>query len=361
MTRRGLRAALLALVVGVSMAACTAGTDSPDSTPSASGTGPGGEGSLGELPVNDTPGVSVIVDRATLVLPDGARHSLLDIKGGATGGFQTADGWLLQGFDDATLWLLRPDGGMQVIVERADGPVAVAPDGRHLAWRLGSTLYTGRVNPGGTPGVTVDVTSPAPARGHPIVITPSTVVLGYTETGGGIDHWDIWYPGRGDYVPSWDAVAHVLAVYGPTANGTGYLGLVDDPSPGKSLCLAELDPDEDLEPTRTACGMNLAAERFAELSPDGARLAMYVHDSTGSEAVGVVDLATVFATPTFTTVWSGRQGFAWEDATTVLAAPIGGGLMRYRIGVGTGLAVTVPGLAPGTTGITLLPRRYAAA
>jgi hypothetical protein len=302
--------------------------------------------------------VSLIADRATLLLPDGTSHSLTSIQGGATGGFQTADGWLVQGYGDSALWLVHPDGHLQSIVDKADGPVAVAPDGRHIAWRWDDTLYTGRVDAGATPGVIVDVTSPAPERGHPVEITPSTVVLGYSETGGGIDHWDIWNPGRGDYVPSWNATRHVHVVYGPTADGSGYYGLVDDENPGGGLCLAELNPDEHLDPVRTACGMRVTSERFAELSPDGARLAMYVFDSTGNEAIGVVDLATVLTTPTFTTVWSGRQGFAWEDATTMLAAPIEGGLVRYRVGASSSEAVTRPGMTATTTVSALLPRRY---
>jgi hypothetical protein len=354
------RAALLALLMGVSMAACTGQTDPPGSTPSASGSaGPGGAGSLGDRPVNDTPGVSLIADRTTVLLPDGRSHSVASVKDGAVGGFQTLDGWLVQGYGDSALWLLHPDGHLQLIVDKADGPVAVAPDGVHIAWRRGDTLYTGRVDPGATPGVIVDVTSPAPERGHPITLTPSTVVLGYTETGGGIDHWDIWYPGRGDYVPSWDATRHVRAVYGPTPDGTGYYGLVDGSTSG-SLCLAQLDPDDDLNPVRTACGMRIAFERVAELSPDGTRLAMHVFDSSGDPALGVVELATVFTTPSLTTVWSGppSRKFAWEDASTLLAAPIEGGLVRYRLSDTAWENVTRPGLTAATTVTALLPRRY---
>jgi hypothetical protein len=185
------------------------------------------------------------------------------------------------------------------------------------------------------------------------------VVLGYSETGGGIDHWDVWNPSRGNYVPSWSKTEHVRVIYGPTADGTGFYGLIDSQSGDGRPCLAQFDRD-DLRTVRTACGMHINLDRTGQLSPDGKYLALHMTDVTDNPAVASVALATVFSTPKFDTVWSGPPPlmFAWEDATTVLAAPTGGGLVRYRLSDNTWENVTRPGLTAATTVTALLPRRY---
>src|SRR5213075_1861029 len=100
-----------------------------------------------------------------------------------------------------SLWLVTPGGTLKPMVDKADGPVAIAADGRRIAWRSTGRLYYGHVDPS-TKSI-VDASSPAPARGIPIAVGTTSVVLGYAETGGGIDHHDAWFPGLGAYTPTW--------------------------------------------------------------------------------------------------------------------------------------------------------------
>ncbi len=354
---RVILAAVLAVVAAGSLAACGATTVPPGTGPTGTETAPDGQGALGTA-TNTTPGVSVIVDRETLVLPDGRALSLAAIDGGAMNGYQTRDGWLVNGFgngvDTLSLWLVLPDGTLRKMVDRAEGAVAVAVDGRRIAWRSGGTLHVGRVDPGGT--AVVDVTSPAPPRGHPISLTNDTVVLGYSETGGGIDHHDVWYPALGAYEPTWEESAHVRAVFGPAPNGVSFLGLVPNPS-GPGHCIAELDPEDSLQATRTACGLPVQLERYGAVTRDGKRLAVRSNGNSGTPQIGIVDLTTVFSTPTLTASWSATTDGAWEDDNTMLvpSTDLGGALVRYHIGSATGTAADRPGIT-GSMGVVLLPR-----
>jgi hypothetical protein len=349
--------AVLAVVTAGSLAACGE-TPAPPGIGSTTGasTAPDGEGALGDAVVNDTPGVSVIVERKELVLPDGRALSLGAVEGGAMSGYQTRDGWLVNGFgngiDTLSLWLVLPNGTLRMMVDRAEAPVAVAADGRRIAWRSGGTLYVGRVNPSGT--AVVDVTSPAPPRGHPIGLTSDTVVLGYSETGGGIDHHDVWYPALGAYKPTWDKSAHVRAVFGPAPGGVSFLGLVPNTS-GQGHCIAELNAKDSLKATRTACGLSVQLRRYGATTADGKRLALYTNGTSGTPQISVVDLTTVFTAPALAASWSATADGAWEDAKTMLvpSTDLGGALVRYQMGSGTATAADRPGVTAGMSVVTV--------
>lgn len=369
---RGAMRVLMA-VAAVLVAGATAGCGGPPGseggtpTPTLEGTGVVGTGAGGDDEItctapNDTPGVAIIADADRLVLADGRAFPLTGMAGEAIGGYQTCDGWLVHvagpGRRTYALWLARTDGSLTTIVAAADAPVAVAPDGRHIAWRWEGELLAGRVNPAG--GAVVDVTSPAPERGHPITMSSSVVVLGYSATGGGIDHHDFWSPERGDYVPTWDAAAHVRLIYGPAPDGEHFLGLVADPASSGGttrLCLAEFDPGDGLSTSRTACGLAFALDRFHDVDPDGRRLAVIVADESGERALGLVDLTTVFRTPAFDAVLAGpAQTAAFEDAAHLLVVDTDGGLRRFAAPFDTATAASRPGVNSGTEITALLSR-----
>lgn len=369
MARRAIR--VLAAMVAATLTACgTGGSPDPGSTTTTTTPGLEGSGVVGtraaDVPCtvpNDTPGVAVIADRDRLVLPDGRALPLTSVAGGAVGGYQTCDGWLVHGRGDGpgpySLWLVHVDGSLTEVVTAADAPVAVAPDGRHLAWRWEGQLLAGRVHPS-QPAI-IDTRSPAPDRGHPISMTESVVILGYSATGGGIDHHDVWTPVQGDYVPTWDAAEHVRVLYGPAPNGGQFLGLVVDPAQNSGVtrpCLAELDPQGGLRTGRTACGLDFTLDRFSDIDPDGRRLAVYMRDENGDRSIGLVDLTTVFSSPTFDAVLSGPPATdgAFEDATHVLVANIGGGMVRFESPFGAWAPAARPGVNESTQ-ITALLRR----
>jgi hypothetical protein len=254
---------------------------------------------------------------------------------------------------------VRSDGSLTSVVAEADGPVAIAPDGRHFAWRWNGELLAGRMDRSGA--AVVDVTSPAPQRGQPISMSASVVILGYTETGGGIDHHDVWIPDQGDYVPTWDQAEHVRVLYRPSPDGEHFLGLVDDPAQARGeerVCLAELDPRDGLRAGRTACGVALAFDRFSDIDPDGRRLAVFMIEQDGDRVIGLVDLSTVFTTPTFDAVLSGPSATdaAFEDATHLLVANEGGGLVRFDSPFRTSTSADRPGVSESTTITALMPR-----
>jgi hypothetical protein len=360
---RAIMATMLALSVAGSLTACDRnGTPGPTTSDAP----PGGTGSVGDVGPGDSTdsgalaiaGVSVIVDRTTLMLPDGRTIPLDAIEGGGNGGYQTRDGWLIQGYgnggDTLSLWLVRTEGTLLKLVDKAEGPVAVAADGRRIAWRSAGRLNVGTIDPNS--GVKVDKSSAAPARGHPLALTGDSVILGYSETGGGIDHHDVWIPGLGEYTATWEKSAHVRAVYGPAArNGSSYLGLVQGPAGGKDTCIAEMNPRDSLKATRTACGLALLIDRFGAVSPDGNWLAYHSADASGRGQIAVVDVRNVFTKPTVSVGWSADVVGAWEDATTMLALGLGGGLVRYRLGSATAEPVDRPGLSKDSR-IELLPR-----
>src|SRR5262245_4410613 len=301
-------------------------------------------------------GVSVIVDNEKLVLHDGTSYTLDTIPGGPTDGYQTCDGWLVRGWgngsDTMSLWLVSPTGSPRVMVDKAEAPVAVAADGQHLAWRTGGKIYFGHVDPANK--AVVDKSTPAPARGAPIAVGTDTVVLGYSETGGGIDRYDTWAPGLGDYKPTWDKTTDVRAVYGQTlADGT-YLGLAQGPAGTKDVCLAVMNAKDNLKVSKKACGFVTQLDNHGSVSPDGHWLAMSAAAADGSAQIALVDLTKVFSTPTVTTNWTAGGSWAWEDASNLLVAS-GGTLRRFRVGMPTADPVLRPGLVSAAK-VTPLPR-----
>ena len=340
---RQLLCAMLAVGIAVSVTACGGDPSGPDA-PSTSGS-VGSE--LGDAPAGDAPdgggtahlvplGVSVLVDRKTLVQPDGVAYTLDTIPGGAISGYQTRDGWLVGGFgngiDTLSLWLVTPAGAARPMVDKADAPVAVAPDGRRIAWRSGGKLYYGHIDPSSKS--IVDKSSPAPERGAPVAVGTDSVILGYSETGGGIDHHDVWFPGLGDYKPTWDKSAHVRAVYAPGRSDGTYLGLVQGPAGGKDTCLASMNPKDSLKAAKTACGIVGLIDRHGVVSPDGHWLAIHSADSAGKAQIAVIDLTSVFSKPAVSVNWPADTVGAWEDASNMLvvSTALGGGLIRYHLG-----------------------------
>jgi hypothetical protein len=366
--------AALLVVLGGSAAACGK-PKAPDGPPTSGATGVGAYGSgddgsgspassapadPGCTSTNDTPGVAVVAERDRLVLADGRAFPLTAANGGAWGGYQTCDGWLIDGMGPAgaprSLWLLGLDGSLKQIVDKSEADVAVAPDGRHISWRWQDTLYFGRVDPAG--GVHVDVRSPAPAQGHPITMTETAVVLGYTTTGGGIDHHDVWFPSRGNYVPTW--TTDILAVFGPTKDRRYFLGLFDGGKGVGQPCLAEFDPQQALHVAHSACGLEtIRLYRSGQVSPDGKQLAVSISGS-GGLGIGTVDLTTVFTTPAFAHLVFGTDldplKLAWEDNIHVLAVSTSGGLTRFALPSGPGAAAPRVGVSATTEVTALLPR-----
>jgi len=301
-------------------------------------------------------GVSVMVNNQNLTLPDGTAYTLDTIPGGPTDGYQTCDGWLVHGWgngsDTMSLWLVSRTGAPRVMVDKADAPVAVGADGRRLAWRTGGKIYFGHVDPANK--AVVDKSTTAPARGAPIAVGTDSVVLGYSETGGGVDKFDTWIPSLGDYKATWDKTAHVRAVYRQSLADGSYLGLVQGPAGAKDLCLAVMNAKANLTVTKKACGFVTQLDDSGSVSPDGHWLVMFAASSTGDGQIALVDLTKVFSTPAVTSNWAAVGGWAWEDSNNLLVAS-GGSLRRFHVGSLTPDPVLRPGLVSASK-LVPLPR-----
>lgn len=302
-------------------------------------------------------GVTLLVDRRELLLPDGHAISLAQVDGGALSAYQTRDGWLVSGYgngvDTLSLWLAKPDGSMRRLVDRSDAPVAVAADGRRFAWRSSGQLIVGHLAADAT--VVVDQSTVAPTRGAPLALTGTVVLLGYSSTGGGVDNYDVWLPQHGAYSPSWDRMTHVRAVYGPTPDSQWLLGLVRGPAGGKDTCLAQLDPANALRAVATACGLSHVLDSHGPVSPDGRWLALQSADANGHGQVALVDLTSVFQQTRVVATWDAETPGVWVDATGMVASGRDGRVLMFRIGRATPEPVTVTGLRSGVP-FELVPR-----
>jgi hypothetical protein len=280
-----------------------------------------------------------------LFTADGHTISLAALPGGADRAYRAPAGWLLYGHVSTgpagtppfSLWLVTRDGPAHQLIDRADS-VAVAPDGVRIAWRAGDRLIVGHLA-GAT--LTQDQSTPAPPRGAPIAYTGTAVILGYTETGGSLDHIDTWIPSHGDYSPSWDTTLVIQAIYQPGPDGTLY-GLVQaNSATGGGLCLAQLDPTHNLAATRKACGLTLGMT--AVISPDLRWMAKTGFTQQGRPNVELVDLNRSPDTPAVTATWNEYAPVTWIDATALVLLDQNFGLSLAHIGHTALTPITVAG------------------
>jgi len=277
----------------------------------------------------------------TLLTSTGRRIPLTGLDGAAFVADRVVGGWLVP--TAASLWLLTPDGSAHKLTQPVDG-YALAPDRTHLAWRAGNRLYVGHLI--GTTLRTEQSTA-APARGYPIAYTGSAVVLGYTETGGGIDNHDVWIPARGDYAPSWNKTPSVVAVYQPAPDGTLY-GVANTLTGGKRSCLAVFDPLNNLQVNRTACGPAVTVDPTGLVSPDGTWLAAWSYIGYDPGTI-LIRLHDVFTNPAVSQSWPAGNPVAWLDSTTLVIQPPNGPLSLARVGDSTLTPIT--GLPTGDVGV----------
>jgi hypothetical protein len=116
-------------------------------------------------------------------------------------------------------WYVQERTGDQVVLLDGVRSVVVAGDGSgRLAWLDGSTMryqesvYSGQPEP----FAAVRLQTDRPAFGAPVALLGDAVLLADVASGRPGKH-DLWFPDRGDYVPTW---AGFFAVFGARARGT---------------------------------------------------------------------------------------------------------------------------------------------
>ncbi|MDZ5441823.1 hypothetical protein U2F26_03625 [Micromonospora sp. 4G57] len=271
----------------------------------------------------------------------GERRELTDV-GPVDRAQRVADhgGWLVTSVATAagrTLWWVPPNGSApQVLLAGADA-IALAPDGRQLAWRDGRELLAAALV-GGQLFATTG--TPAPDGAVPVGFVGDAVLVRQPGQGG----FTVWRRLAGALPAA--AERSLLNVYGVLPDGR-VVGQVSAGTPRRP-CLALLDPARGLAPVRTGCGPELGTDGRGGVSADGRWLLV---NGAGKDAL-LVDLDTLGSTvsarsagPAVTDV------VAWTPTGTALHVDGAGGLVRVRVervlaGERPG-AASVGGVTPG--------------
>ncbi|MCW3841879.1 hypothetical protein ONA70_17405 [Micromonospora yasonensis] len=280
------------------------------------------------LPTASTPPPAAAPVRAELDLIIGSR---LETSGGEQRELTGVDsveraqrvpdygGWLVTSRATAagrTLWWVPPNGSApQVLLAGADA-VAVAANGRQVAWRDGAEILAAGVVGG---QLVATSRAAAPAGAVPIGFAADAVLVRQPGRGG----VSLWRRSAGGQPGG--AERDVLNVYGTLPDGR-VVGEVSAGTPRRP-CLALLDPARGLAPVRTGCGPELATDGVASVSPDGKWLLV----NAARESALLVDLRTLGGTVSARPAGPALvDGAAWTGAGVALHVDTAGRLVRVR-------------------------------
>jgi hypothetical protein len=245
--------------------------------------------------------------------------------GTVTQAHETTKGWLVVGVPPAggaTLWYVAPDGSSLQVLPAVDA-VALAPDGRRVAWRDSARLFSAIVDKG---TLTDAMQTSAPSEGLPVSFVGHGVVMERTGAGERAG-FDVWWPRRGrSYTPVWKP--GTSEIYGPLPDGRTVVGQVSA-EVGDRPCLALMDAVNALTVLKTACTLQLNSRGAGTVSPDGHWL---VADGAGRARLVDLDLAfTGRASAADAGPRLGDQA-AWASGDTLVHVSSEGELMRVTAG-----------------------------
>jgi hypothetical protein len=324
--RRGIGVALIAVVIAAGACSTRQNADAiPSASPSPTGT-PAFVWPSGALA--SVPPVDVVVGDQ-LWLAAGGRVSL-SYAGQFPAVTRTSAGLLVFGAAEETgdVYLLGTDGTPTKLLSSV-GFVALSWD--RLAYRSGTDrIIVAEVS--GDKLVTVAQTDGVGDLG-PNLIVGDAIYLSMTETGGGPDRYDVWFPARGPFKPTPGLPSVLIA--GSMPGGKTLVGFA-----GADNCLAELAPDT-LKTIRTACELPLAPTWLMPASPDGRYLlGIPLTEKDAAFGIALVDLATVFDRQEFAAVWPVPDNrtvlidsCVWPDVKTAVCGASDGYLARLRVDV----------------------------
>jgi len=246
--------------------------------------------------------------------------------GTVTRAHESTKGWLVVGVPPsggATLWYVASDGSSIQVLPAVDA-VALAPDGRRVAWRDSARLFSAVVDR----GTLMDATQvSAPAEALPVSFVGQGVVMERAGAGARQASFDVWWPSKGEsYVPVWKP--GTSEIYGPLPDGRTVVGQVSAES-GDRPCLALLDAVNALTVLKTACALQLNPRGPGTISPDGRWLV-----ADGAGRARLVDLNAVFDGKAIA-VDAGPElsdQAAWASADTLIHVSRDGDLTRVTAG-----------------------------
>ncbi|TYC23985.1 hypothetical protein FXF52_12800 [Micromonospora sp. MP36] len=228
-------------------------------------------------------------------------------------------GWLITSAATTagrTLWWVPPNGSPpQVLLAGADA-VAVAVDGRQVAWRDGPELHAAGLVGGQLVATT---RAAAPQGAVPVGFAGDAVLIRQPGRGG----FSVWRRSAGGLPGA--ANRDVLNVYGELPDGR-VVGQVSAGTPRRP-CLALLDPARALATVRTGCGPQLATDGLGGVSGDGRWLLV---NGTRKNAL-LVDLGTLGATVAARAAGPAVTGVvAWSRGGVALHVDAASQLVRVR-------------------------------
>ncbi len=203
----------------------------------------------------DLPVDVLTADGLILAAHEGGTHALPKLPGDVDAAWRLQQGYLVRmrvGVESQSLWLV-PQVAAPVQLATGSGILVTAGTTRlpgvRVAWVDDTSLNLGVLSDA---AITDVVSTPAPVvYGHvrlrPQAVVGGAVILAGTQTGGGLDTWDYWFPDRGDFTRH--DHGRSLSMQGRTSDGERLIAHLR--ADGGS-CLAEVDPDGFLA-TRTVC------------------------------------------------------------------------------------------------------------
>ncbi|WP_200215321.1 hypothetical protein [Micromonospora coerulea] len=229
-------------------------------------------------------------------------------------------GWLVTSAASAagrTLWWVPPHGGApQVLLAGADA-VALAPDGRQVAWRDGPDLLAAGLVAG---QLLATVRTPVVDGAVPVGFAGDAVLVRQPGEQG----FTVWWRSAGGLPTATER--SVRNVYGVLPGGL-VVGQVTAGTPGRT-CLAVLDPARGLAPVRTGCGPELGTDGRGGVSPDG----RWLLANGARDGALLIDLATLDATVSARVAGPAVAGVvAWTSNLTALHVDTAGRLVRVRV------------------------------
>ncbi|MDG4768112.1 hypothetical protein O7632_29070 [Solwaraspora sp. WMMD406] len=243
------------------------------------------------------------------------------------------DGWLLveeQPSGETGVWFVTATAAPRVVLPGVDG-VVFDPAGTRIAWRTGAEVAVARLVDGELADLEHTAVSP---ETRPVGFAGDAVLMARADGEDNPAGYDVWWPGRGQFQPTWNETA--TAVYGSLPDGQSIVAQINDVA-GRS-CLALLDVRRELAASKTVCALPLTSDGRGAVSHDGRWLMANgtadTRSTTETELAMLVDLGEVFDQEPAAIREAGPRltGTAvWADAETVVHVADDEQLVRINV------------------------------
>lgn len=250
---------------------------SPLQRPSAAGTPTAPIAPLGMREVTGIGPSAEVVTRVRLQLPANST---------VTAAYQAKDGYLMVNTQpDGNKQLVLQDDSehQQVLVDKATS-IRVAKDGSTVAWASEGRMNVSTRSEQDARKIARSNSVDVPQNTEPVTFVGTNLVIHNDEMG-----FDVWRTDQG-YSEAWDS--SVVRVFGGTLDSGGVYAELTPVAPGTAMCLALIEFKQPLKISDKVCGLPVAAQAGARISPDGRWLAYPV---VGARQVAILDLTTVFS------------------------------------------------------------------